>query len=206
MHGFLCMASPIACIRRPEMPNVTLSDTTFSKLKTIAEPFVDTPETLIERLIDAEIQRGKIALTGNGSSPSAKNDFLQQNPDSHESLAFTRVLSAKVDGREIHRPKWNSIMNHLHLLASKRLGSFDAVKRASSVRLRQGRYEEEGFKYLPEADLSIQGVDSNSAWDHSLQIARELSIPIKVTFEWRNKKGAAHPDRLGILEWNPTNP
>ncbi len=89
-------------------------------------------------------------------------------------------------------------------MARKRLASCDAVRRASRANLRQGRYEENGYKYLPEADLSIQGVDANLACEHSFRLARARSISLKVPFEWRDKEDAAHPGQSGIIERNPS--
>ena len=34
------------------MPSIELSETTYNRLKDLAEPFVDTPETVIRRLMD----------------------------------------------------------------------------------------------------------------------------------------------------------
>ena len=186
------------------MPAITLSDATFAELKSLAEPFVDTPASLTAGLIHEEVMRRGISPNGNGrAARPAEDGSVLLNPDSHESLAFSRVLSATVDGRPIHRPKWNMIMNFVHILAYERLGSFEALRHASSARLRQGCFEEEGFKYLHESDLSIQGADSNMAWDHSLRLARTLGISINVTLEWRDRDGAAHPGKTGVLEWSP---
>ena len=138
-----------------------------------------------------------------GQARSDERDSLRLNVDSPENLAHTRVVSVMVDGRPIHRPKWNRLMDELHVLGLKQLGSFDALKRASGARLRPGRFEEEGFKYIPEGDFSIQGVDSNLAWDHSLGLARVLGVPLKVVFEWRHKDAAVHPGQMGVLEWSP---
>lgn len=188
------------------MPTIILSDATFAELKSLAEPFVDTPESLTARIIHAEVLRRNASPNGMGFVQPAREDSLRLNPDAHENLAHARLISATVDGQPIHRPKWNSLMDYLHVVGLNRLGSFDALRRASGARLRQARYEDEGYKYLPEADLSIQGVDSNLAWDHSLRLARVLRLPITVTFEWRDKAGATHPGQRGVLEWAPTSP
>jgi len=186
------------------MLSITLSDAAFEKLKTLAEPLVDTAESVITSLIDAEVDRRGISANGNGKVWSTKDHALRLNPDAHENLKHTRLISATVDSQPIHRPKWNSLHEHIHVLGHKRLGSFEHLCQASGANLQQGRYEENGYKYVPEADLSIQGVDSNLAWNHSLGLARELRMPIKVTFEWRNKDGASRPGETGVLEWTPT--
>jgi hypothetical protein len=56
---------------------------------------------------------------------------------------------------------------------------------------------------LPDADFSIQGVDANLAWAHSLGVARHLKVPIRVKFEWREKEGAARPGKVAIIESAP---
>ena len=193
------------------MPLIPLSDDDFENLQLISKVFVDpNPEARIRRLIRDEMIRMGVTKNGNGAAHvDARLRFTPQalrqlSPDSHESLTFTRLISATVDGREMHRPKWNGFMNHVHVEGLKRLGSFDALKRATTARVREGQYEEEGFKYLPEADFSIQGLDSNGAWDAALAVARAVRMPIVVTFQWR--EDGKHPGESGILEWKPDQP
>jgi hypothetical protein len=186
------------------MPLVTLSDACDAKLKLlVTDPFEDTRESLITALIDAEIQRRGVSSNGAGHKKSANGHAVHLDPDSHDNLKHTRLISATVDGQPLHRPKWNGVMNHVHILGRKRLSSFDALERASGANIRAGKYEEDGYKYLPEADLSIQGVDANLAWSHALRLARALRIPIEVTLEWRDKDGAARPGQTALLRWAP---
>lgn len=183
-------------------PSISISDTTYALLTQLARPLEDTPDSLIASLAEAELRRRS---GSSGRVSNAPADLpLRLEPDRHASLTHARLISASVDGTELHRPKWNGVLDHLHVLASKRLGSFAAVEAASSARLRPGRYEDEGYHYLPEADFSIQGLDANLAWDHSLGLARKLGVPIRVRFEWRRKKGAAHPGKLAVMEWTPS--
>lgn len=184
-------------------PTIILSDIADAKLKLLAEPFKDTRESLIEGLIDAELDRKGISPNGSGRTRTANDHALRLNPDSHENLAHARLISAVVDGRPVLRAKWNSMLEYLHVLGRKRMGSFEKLDGVSRARLRKGRYEQDGYKYLHEADLSIQGVDANLAWDRSLGLARALGVPIEVKFEWRQKEGAAHPGATAVLQWAP---
>lgn len=129
--------------------------------------------------------------------------FVRLEPDNHESLTHARLISAAIDGRALHRPKWNNLLDQLHVLGRQRLGSFDALRRVSGAHIRDGRYEENGFHYLADADISIQGVDANLAWDHSLGLARHLRLPIEAKFEWRNKPDAVRPGESALLRWSP---
>jgi hypothetical protein len=181
---------------------VTLSDPVFQKLQKLAVPFVDTPESVIASLADAEIKR-RVGGSAQATGPVEK--VRQLDADRHPSLTHSRLIAASVEGKPLYRAKWNNLMDHLHVLAHQRLGSFDAVHAVTSARIRDGQYEEDGFHFLPEAGFSIQGVDSNLAWDHSLRLARHMKISIEAKLEWREKDGAAHPGEFGLLRWSPPN-
>lgn len=186
------------------MPSVMLSEKSFNELKSLAEPFVDTPESLIAELISAEVQRRGKSIAIPGSPKSNGSSGRRLSPDTHESLKHTRLLAAAVGDREIHRPKWNSLRDYLHVVGLKKLGSFVELRKASGANIRQGKYEEDGYKYLPDADISIQGADANLAWSQSLRLARALGVRLQVEFEWRNKSDAAHPGEIGTIEWLPS--
>lgn len=187
------------------MPHsITVSDSTFGKLQKLATPFVDTPESVVARLAEAAIdQSGRIGRLR--VDETAGEAAIRLDADRHESLTHARLISASVDGKELHRPKWNTMLDQLHVVGKKRLGSVDALRKVSSARIRPGRYEEEGYHFVPDADLSIQGTEANVAWDYSLGLARHLKVSITAKFEWRHKDGAAHPGKMGLLEWAPAN-
>lgn len=184
---------------------VTLSDQAFAMLQGFAKPFVDTPESVIVALAEQELKRR--STPPSHKLPAVGKDQAEPrlDPDRPESLTHAKLLSARFNGRDMHRPNWNGLLDHVHIVARERLGSFEAVQRISGAHLRPGRYEKDGFHYLVDADLSIQGVDSNFAWTHSLGIARHLGIALRVKFEWRHKHGAARPGQVAILEWSPAN-
>ena len=189
------------------MPHtITLSDATFTMLETLAKPFVDTPESVIAALAEQEISnRAAGSPHYHALAPGGDDGIQRLDPDRHVSLTHAKLLSASFDGTDIHRPKWNSLLDHVHIFARQRVGSYDALEKISGAHIRSGRYDEDGFHYLVDADLSIQGVDSNLAWTHALGIARHLKVPIRVKFEWRRKDGAARPGKVAILEWSPSN-
>ncbi|HEY0018008.1 MAG TPA: hypothetical protein VGC13_16960 [Longimicrobium sp.] len=186
------------------MPQVEISDATYVKLQQLGVAFVDTPETVIARLADAALASQRAG--GNGA-PVRDPVFsgIELDVFSPGNLAFTRVRRASFAGREIDRPRWNKLLRVAHIEAFRKLGSFSALSESSNARLRQGSYVNEGFSYLPEVDFSIQGLDSNLSWDSSLRLARKLSVPVEVEFEWLHKEGAAHPGKKGRLAWAPAS-
>jgi hypothetical protein len=184
------------------MPTIEVTQSTFEKLKALAEPLVDTAETVVARLVDT----AKLQREGNGEErfPGLTPPGVHQlNPDKPGNLAFTRVTGAKLGARAMHRPNWNRILRETHLMAIGSLGSIDAVRKISGAHLRADRYEGEGFTYVSEGDFSIQGVDSNLAWENSLRIAKHLRIPLEIDLRWYERDGAAHPGERGNLRWHP---
>lgn len=182
--------------------SVALPDATTAKLAALARPFIDTSELhVIDKLADEELARRREMAPA--ATNAAQLGLRRLNPDRTESLTHTKVLSATINGVAVDRPKWNTLLNAMIVLGAKRLVSFDALKNACRANLRKGRYQKDGYQYLEELDLSVQGVDSNLAWDHSLRLARHLRVAINVQFEWRDKKDAAHPGEVGVLDWTP---
>ncbi|NOG54598.1 MAG: hypothetical protein HND57_09780 [Planctomycetes bacterium] len=184
------------------MPVITLSEAAFEELKLIAEPFVDTPESLVGRLIHEEVLRRGKELPDDEARKCNGGQIIKLDPDWPEDLTHTRLLSASLDGRPVHRPKWNGILHDLHVLGLKKLRSVDKLCAVSTANIRNGRYEDDGYKYVPDADLSIQSVGAKQAWDKILDLARALGVSVSLNFEWRDKDGAVHPGMRGQLEWS----
>jgi hypothetical protein len=185
------------------MPTIVLSDEYDAKLKTLAEPFVDTRESILQRLINEAVAQAGTTPNLNGHAHAAVNNVRHLNPDAPDDLTHTRVRSATIDGQELNRPKWKTVMDHFHVIGLQILGSFEALKQASGANLRKGRFEKDGYKYLPQADLSIQGVAAKLAWSHSLRLARAINVPVRLEIEWHDKPEAAHAGEIAFLEWIP---
>jgi hypothetical protein len=183
------------------MPLIEITQATYQKLQDLGVAFVDTPETVIARLADAALAERNSGRVGLNSKRSV--DTIELEPAFTGNLAHTRVRFAKFGNEDIDPPQWNNLLRIAHIEAMKRLGSFTAVKQASSARLIEGKYEERGYKYVPEAKLSIQGLDSNMAWASSLRLAKKLGLSIEVEFEWYEKDDAAHPGKRGHIRWEP---
>lgn len=181
------------------MVNVSLTDATFAKAKAAAEPLVDSPDSVISRALDLLLKEQGDRARSASTMPVS---IIRLAVGTKE-LTHSRLLTANVGGAEIHRPDWNSLSRDLHLRARVRLGSFEAVRDASSANLRPGRHEDDGYRYLAEADFSIQGSDANSACESSFRLAEAMGIALRVTFEWRDREDAAYPGKTGVIEWRP---
>lgn len=181
------------------MPVIRLSDATYRRLQAHAEPFVDTPVSVIERILDEyEGMRGTAQTIG-----MERNTWHVLDPDTPGNLHHTRVTHARVDGVDVRRPNWNGIVHVVHQLASQKGVSLDALRKITLSNVVKGEENERGFHYLPEIDISVQSVDANMAWRNALHLAKRIGVPLEVSFEWYTKEGAAHPGEKGTIAWKP---
>jgi len=102
------------------------------------------------------------------------------DPEFPGSLKHTRLRSARLDGKEIPQPNWNKLSRTAHGIGADML-PLEHLRRVSGANIRSGQYEDEGFVHLPDANISIQGQDSDQAWRSTFALARNLHISIDVT-------------------------
>lgn len=179
------------------MPVIRIPDPVFERLQTLAKPFVDTPGSVIEKLLDFYESHRKDA---NRAAPlgTARNSTIKTfSCDTPPDLRHTRILSAQLDGQTA--ANWNELVHLAHRRAIARLKSFEALRSATQSNIAVGRKSDRGFHYLADINVSIQNVDANLAWRNILKLARKLRLPLRVEFEWRHSEGAAHPGQQGQL-------
>ncbi len=175
------------------MPVVRLPESTYRKLQSVAVPLEDSVVTVIERLLDEY---------------AAKQQEQQEqhvhilNPDKPGDLRHTRVLGAQVGNTEIRTPNWSKLVDTIHLLALRDI-SATSLAQVSLSNIKSGKHTGRGFHYLPEADVSVQGMQADKAWRDVLHLARHLNVAVEVMFEWRNNEGASYPGEQGKLSWFP---
>ena len=58
-----------------------------------------------------------------------------------------------------------------------------------------GRKEDEGYDYLSDIEISVQGQDANGACRAVVTAAQALGIALEIGFMWRHKVGAAYPGK-----------
>lgn len=177
---------------------IQITETTFARLQNHAQPLIDTPDSLINRALDA-LDRIGDAPNSSGQPESATGERTV-DPLALPDLKHTKVLNAAIDGAVIARPNWNRLLDRLIVLAMKRLNDFQQLQRICPVNMVEGRKEVEGYGFLAEAGISVQGQAANTACRSLIAIARSLRVPVEITFLWRTKEGAAHPgDRARLV-------
>lgn len=175
---------------------VEIPEQLFRRLQAIARPLVDTPITVIERLL--EHYEGRAPVSEARSAPV----IHRFGPGSAPDFTHTRVLAAYFAGQETTRPKWNELVRLAHEVALARNLSVDQLKKLTTANICEGAKSDEGFKPAHNFRYSIQGVDANDAWRISYDLARKLKCNVRVEFEWRAKDDAEFPGERGLIEWN----
>ena len=178
------------------MPQITISDSTFGRLQSLAKPFVDTEDAVISRALD-RLESDDTESVPNGGDKT-KNSH-QIDPANLPDLTHTKVRYAVLDGKPIRKQaNWNGILDKLLCLAYKRLG-FDDLLKISLANITEGHKGNEGYHYLQEADISVQGTSASLACQAIVGIANEIGLSVDIGFEWRKKDGAAHPGERAKL-------
>ena len=177
-----------------------IPDSLFERLQKLAIPLVDNDATVIERLVESYESEGK---AGHRPSPARKSEpnagVRELDPEAPGELRHTRVVTASFAGQKASG--WNELVHVAHMQAISRLGSFEALRKATKSNIALGRQNGRGFRHVPEIDISIQNVDAEHAWAHALRLARQLNLEVQVDFEWLDKKEAHYPGAKGHLIW-----
>lgn len=178
------------------MPSVDIPDDLYRRLEKNARGF-DTPAAVIARAVDALEKDTDVddapVLDASGRELPEFEAFVP--PD----LTHTKVVAASFNGKTIDRPNWKQIAETAIIHAFKTIGDFSKVQKIAAANMMQGRKTSEGYHYVSEIDISVQGQDANNAWRTVSFIARNLKVPAEVSFLWRNTDGAENPGKPGTM-------
>lgn len=169
---------------------------TIARVEKHAKPFVDSFDAVLNRMIDVYERVTDTERTDSISTDRTIQDF---DPASPPSLTHTQVHSITFNRVKFphSRTTWNALLFEAIRLARRHTKSDEELKRLILVNFVFGKKETDGYRYLDDVDLSVQGQDANGAWKGVFHIARQLSCSFEVIFMWRMKDGAARPGVTG---------
>ncbi len=178
------------------MPAVELTSSTFTRLQKHAEPFIDTPDSIVNRALDA--------LEKNLLPGSAATSVGQFDPASPPNLTHTRPKSIVVEHKKFppELTYWNNLLTHLVRRAADMGKTPDQIKKLVAVNAVVGSKTINGYKHIPEAGISVQGQDADGAWKAIYSLATGLALPLEVEFYWYDKPEAAKPGASGVFQVN----
>lgn len=175
-------------------PSIDLTDELFARLQKHAVPLVDTPLTIIARALDA--------LEAGDEDPvpaAAATGPRSFNPAAPPNLAHTTPRRAQVAGISLPKAEayWNPIMFAVITEAAKKGTSAEDLLELLTIPSVKGKKEGSGYRHLPDAGISVQGQDANSAWKQTYLIASSIGVAVQVVFAWQDNPKAAMPNATG---------
>ena len=121
-----------------------------------------------------------------------------------QSVAFTKILEAAINGEPVSKQalSWNALICELIKTLEIKHSIFEP-ERYLDINIAHGERNEKGYRFVPELNCSMQGVDANTALRFIMGLAQKHAISIDLLFGWRNKKGALYPSKFGrvLIDW-----
>ncbi len=81
----------------------------------------------------------------------------------------------------------------------KLFGSFKKLRQVCPDNIVHRKNEDEGYGYLPDINISVQGEESNAACRSVIVLARSLRIEIDTSIIWRPKDKTTFPSERSQL-------
>lgn len=150
------------------------------------------------------------ALNEVRSANTAVHDVLSAGtvsfpPDAPPSLTFTQPKRIVLDGEPFtdkSKIYWNPLLFEVIRKAAGVL-SKEQVKALLDINNVDGvGMQQNGYRYIEEADLSVQGQDANRCWAQIFKLAKGANLPLEVEFAWQNTPKAMHPGLVGKFTLN----
>jgi len=145
-----------------------------SKIKTHqSSPNIKTPETIQDR-------------TNYGSNP----------PD----LKFTRIESGIIGNQRAN--KWNKLLSICLQQLFNNGWTKERILSVTRVNIEEVHSTQSGFHVIEETQFSHQYVNSPDAARALIDLARSSGLKLEVDFFWKDKPGAAFPNKKGRIVMN----
>jgi hypothetical protein len=182
------------------MPVLRINDATFADISTLKTWFkTKSPSETIDLIVrEAMEQLGIEHDDETEGAAVASNDGVLVF-DAAPSLTFTKPMKATINGKPIKNPNWASILHAM--IAQVKAKGFEGQKlvRELGIPSKAASYDDEGYKYISELGISVQGQSAADAWKEVDRLAKKWLIPVNVEFIWRQNPKAQHSGKAGIL-------
>jgi hypothetical protein len=170
----------------------------YAKLQLIAEPFVDTPLTAIEKAVDFYLaHKSTLGAPAQGHTTITNSSVMIFPADTPPDLAFTKPQSIKLEDTTFVKSDcyWNTLLYEVVRRAGKKLHDLSALKPLLLCNHKDGEHVGAGYHYIEDAGLSVQGQAANGAWKTIIHLAKALGIAVSVTFVWEDNVKAQYPGK-----------
>ncbi|WP_342738606.1 hypothetical protein [Bradyrhizobium sp. B117] len=127
-------------------------------------------------------------------------------PDNAPDLTFTRPMSIELEGKTFDKGilYWNPLLFELVRMAGLKGVKGEKLKHMLLCNFVDGEADaSQGYRFIKEAGLSVQGQAANPAWKTIYHLVRTLGLSLDVVFIWDDKAKAAFPGKTGRMRYTP---
>jgi hypothetical protein len=179
------------------MPTIEISQVDFARLQALATPFVDTPASVVSRLLDSATGKKNPTDAASKHVTSVSNSYYGKDLPP---LRHTKFLRGEFDGESPRKNQWNSLVEiGLEKAFAESGGDVRKVHAWCGANIIAGRKEDEGYAYISDKGFSYQRVSAEDAGKILVRLAEFLSVDLEIIFEWRAKEGAYKPTERGRI-------
>lgn len=175
------------------MPSIEISDRAFAYLKGRAEPFVDTPLSVLDRIL---FEKPHQPLT---LAPTNQGATLMFTGTSAPPVKFAIIRSAILSGQKAVKNTWNHLLEDMITHCCKKGAPSQTVREALKANTADGEVSENGFRYVSAAGFSFQGLEANRVCENIITLAEKFGVPFEIEIQWSLEEGAAHPGAVALL-------
>ena len=160
------------------LPQITLSPETFHQLhKLCGEKLTDFDGVIVGLLADhAALKNAAPKVYTNGLAPN---------------LTGTTLREAEIGGRPLQKVDWQSLMIEAISQAAEKIGTGADFKKLVTIKTKPGDQKQNGWYFVPAANVTIQGQNTNAVLKTTERIAKALKLPVKAEFAWGAKSDKA---------------
>jgi hypothetical protein len=181
------------------VPYVMIDDEDFKKLSELAGIF--DVKDVVSKVLDHYLESYTSPDIIQPSDDVKKFDF-----ENVPNLSHAKFLFGKFDDVASSQTSWKGLMEVAFEVAFKRLGSFEKLAKVNPTNIVEGKKTDEGYYFLSDLGFSYQGVSAVYAAKSIGALAKEIRVPVKIEFRWRQKDEALHPGEAGQLTYSPDKP
>lgn len=180
------------------MPSIEISEIDFQRLQKIAVPLIDTPRSIMTKLLDT-YEKAHGAQSGE-TIPGSQAGIERYGSGNIPPLTHAKLMAAQFDGIAPGKTSWDALVQLALTRVIEKCKSVNELHRLSGANVIAGEKRNEGYKHLSPNNFSYQGVAAEDAAKIVVRCARALDCSAFFEFEWRSKDAAYKPGQRGMVE------
>jgi len=179
------------------MVKIEISDSALDYLKSLAKPLEDTTVTVFDRIVREH--QAKQASEIPGKANTTLSFGIADMPD----VTFTTISKATINNSPLIKKDWNTVLAKLIEICVKEEGNLNNLISLLDANIIPSEPDEDskkkGFRYVPKAKLSFQGLDAIRACRNIMILSQNYSVPVDLTIKWSSSEKADFPGKTAII-------